>query len=53
MRTIKSKLILTYSLISMAVICSIAVVFILNMEKEFERYAKRLHKYRKGIGRPI
>ena len=42
MRTIKSKLILTYSLISMAVICSIAVVFILNMEKEFERHAKRL-----------
>ena len=32
MKTIKSKLILTYSLISIAVICSIAVAFIFNME---------------------
>ena len=41
MKTIKSKLILTYSLISIAVICSIAVAFIFNMEREFENYAKR------------
>lgn len=46
MKTIKSKLILTYSLISIAVICSIAVAFIFNMEREFENYAKRQQEQR-------
>lgn len=41
MKTIKSKLILTYSFISFAVICLIAIFFTLSMEKQFEQYAKK------------